>query len=184
MDDRTRLHDLIEQNRHYLRMLARIQNSAHVPAKIDDSDIVQQTMLDAFCSLEMFRGTSEAELRAWLRRMLSRNLADAIRHVHRDKRNVNLEKSLHDALEHSSDCLERYLAEDASRPDQLAQRNELLERLTVALDSLPADQRQAVILHHLQGEKSAEIARRMDKTVIAVAGLIRRGVKRLRELMH
>lgn len=43
---------------------------------------------------------------------------------------------------------------------------------------------QAVILHHLQSLTAAEIAVQMGKTEIAVAGLLRRGLKRLRQLMQ
>ena len=49
---------------------------------------------------------------------------------------------------------------------------------------LPDDQRRAVELHHLQGLPSAEIAVRLGRTEIAVAGLLRRGLKKLRQMIR
>ncbi len=160
-----------------------MQIESHLQAKIDASDIVQQTLLEAHRGAEQFRGESEDELRGWLRRIMARNLADEVRKHRRGKRDANLEQSLQDALTNSSICLERYLDGGTSSPETRAMRNEQLIELSVAIESLPEDQRRAVTLHHLQGKSSAEIAHQLEKTEIAIAGLLRRGLKRLRELM-
>ncbi len=97
-----------------------------------------------------------------------------------EKRDAGLEQSLQASLTNSSMCMERLLAADISTPDLRAIRNEQLIRLATAIEQLPEDQRTAVTLHHLQRKSSAEIAKEMDKTEIAVAGLLRRGLARLR----
>lgn len=173
----------LEQWRPYLRTLARMQIESKFHAKIDPSDIVQQTMIEAHRAMKQFRGESEQELGGWLRRIMARNLADEIRKFRRVKRDAGLEQSLQAAFDDSSMCLERYLAGDHSSPEQRAIRNEQLLRLATAVESLPDDQRMTVTLHHLQGMSAAEIARQMGKTEVSVAGLLRRGLKRLRELM-
>lgn len=173
----------LEQWRPYLRTLARMQIETKFQAKIDASDIVQQTMLEAHRGLKQFRGESDDELRGWLRRIMARNLADEVRKLRRGKRDANLEHSLQTSLADSSLGMERYLDGGISTPDQRAIRNEQLISLATAIESLPEDQRTAVTLHHLQGQTAAEIASQMEKTEVAVAGLLRRGLKRLRELM-
>lgn len=50
-----------------------------------------------------------------------------------------------------------------------------------AIDTLPEDQRNAVELHYLQGCQITEVAKRMDRTATSVAGLLKRGLKKLRE---
>lgn len=174
----------LEQWRPYLRTLARMQIDARLQAKIDASDIVQQTMVEAHRGLNQFRGESDEELRGWLRRIMARNMADEVRRFRRGKRDAGVEQSLQAALTQSSMCMERYLAAGSSKPDHRAMRNEQLISLATAIESLPDDQRLAVTLHHLQGKSSAEIAAQMEKTEVAVAGLVRRGLKRLRELMQ
>ena len=56
-------------------------------------------------------------------------------------------------------------------------------QLAKALNQLPEAQRDAVELHHLQGCSLAETADALDRTPAAVVGLLRRGMKRLRELL-
>lgn len=173
----------LEQWRPYLRMLARMQIEPKFQAKIDASDIVQQTMLEAHRARDQFHGECDEELRGWLRRIMARNLADEMRKFRRDKRDAALEQSLQASLTESSRCLEHYLAGGDSLPDHRAMRNEQLADLATAIESLPDDQRQAVMSHHLLGKSAAEIAAAMERTEISVAGLLRRGMKRLRELM-
>jgi RNA polymerase sigma-70 factor (ECF subfamily) len=173
-----------EQWRPYLRMLARIQIESRLQAKIDASDIVQQTMFEAHQARAQFRGTSDDDLRAWLRRILARNLADEIRKYRCDKRNAGLERSLNKALDESSAGLGQCLLAQDDSPVEVAMRNERLVHLASAIDSLPSDQRQAVWLHHVEGRTAAQIAIDMERTEVSVAGLLRRGLKTLRQSMN
>ncbi len=171
----------MEHLRPYLRTLARMQVETHLQAKIDASDIVQQTLLEAHRGVDRFKGGSERELLAWLRCIMARNLADEVRKFRREKRNTGLERSFEASLTDSYMGLERCLAGNISSPDHRAMRNEQLAQLAAAIESLPDDQRTAVSLHHLQGKTASEIGQLLNKTEIAVAGLLRRGLKRLRE---
>jgi RNA polymerase sigma-70 factor (ECF subfamily) len=165
-------------------MLARLQIDDSLQAKLDESDIVQQTLLEAHQSLATFRGRSEQEQAAWLRRILARNLADEIRKFRRGKRDVRLEASLQMAMQQSTVRLERWLACADGTPSQRAVANEQLVALAKALISLPIDQRRVIELHHLQGLASSIVAERMQRSEAAVAGLLRRGLQTMRELMQ
>ena len=81
-------------------------------------------------------------------------------------------------MEQSSRRLGSILAADQTSPSQKASRDEQLLRLADALIGLPDDQRRAVELRHLHGLATVEIARRMDRTVAAVGGLLQRGLGR------
>ena len=65
--------------RSYLDIVARAQVETWLRAKVDASDLVQETMLDAFRDFERFDGTSEQEWLAWLKRILAHNAADFVR---------------------------------------------------------------------------------------------------------
>jgi RNA polymerase sigma-70 factor (ECF subfamily) len=169
--------------RDYLRLLARAQLGPRLQAKLDPSDVVQQTLLEAHRDLAQFRGTTSGELAAWLRRILARNLANAARDLGRDKRDVSREQSLQALIEASSARLEAWLAADGPSPSESAGRHEQAARLAAALATLPEPQRLAVELRHLHGWTLNDIAEHLEKSPAAVAGLLHRGLERLRTLL-
>jgi RNA polymerase sigma-70 factor (ECF subfamily) len=166
--------------RDYLRLLARSQVDPRLQAKFDASDLVQQTLLEAHRDIAQFRGTTRGELAAWLRRILARNLANAVRDLGRGKRDVGREESLERRLDESSVRLEGCLADAGLSPDDQAARKELLLRVSSALAGLPAAQREAVELRHLHSWSLNDIAAHLGRTPAATAGLLHRGLSELR----
>jgi RNA polymerase sigma-70 factor, ECF subfamily len=170
--------------RDYLIMLAEIKLSPALRAKVSPSDVVQQTLLQAHQHLEQFQGKTEAELAAWLRRILVRNLIDTLRKYRSEARDIARERPLEAEAEQSSQHLERWLASEESNPSRLVMHEEQLFHLAEALAQLPEDQRTVVELKHLQNWSVAEICQHLQKSEASVAGLLRRGLQRLRELLN
>jgi RNA polymerase sigma-70 factor (ECF subfamily) len=170
----------LERFRDYLWLLARLQLDPWLRGKLDPSDVVQQTLLEAYEKREQFRGSTEGEWLAWLRQALAHNLADALRAFGQAKRDVARERSLEAAVEASSRRLEAWLAAEQSSPSQQAQRHERAVQLAQALAALPDDNREALVLHYCEDLSLAEIARHLGRTPAAVAGLLKRGLKQLR----
>ena len=174
----------LEHYREYLRLLARLQLDPRLRGKLDPSDIVQEALLKAHQKREQFRGQTEEERAAWLRSILANTLIDVARKYGAQGRDVAAERSLEAALHESSARLERLLATDASSPEQHVVREEELLQLADGLAQLPEDQRKALELKHLGGYSIEAIAQEMGRSKTAIGGLLRRGVKRLRELLH
>lgn len=170
--------------RSYLIMLAEVKLSPALRAKVSSSDVVQQTLLQAHQHLGQFQGQTEAELAAWLRQILVRNLIDTLRKYRSQARDIARELPLEAEAEKSSRHLERWLASEESSPSRLAMQEEQLFRLAEALALLPEEQRAVVELKHLQDWSVAEICQHLNKSEAAVAGLLRRGLQRLRELLN
>lgn len=173
----------LERFRNYLRVLADIQLGTRLRSKVDASDVVQLSLLEAHQALEKASFQSEGELLAWLRTILAHNLMNVARQYGAQKRDVGRERSLNADLDHSSHKFERILAAEQSTPSQKAVRNESAARLAAALAQLPETQRTAIILKHFHNRSTAEIAQELGRTEMAVAGLLKRGLQRLRELM-
>jgi RNA polymerase sigma-70 factor, ECF subfamily len=174
----------LERFREYLCLLARLQLGEGWRGKLDVSDVVQQALLEAHRQREHFRGQCDAEMAAWLRQILAGTLADAMRALGRAKRNVVRERSLEAALEQSSVLIGSWLADPQHSPSAHAQRHEEAVRLVAALATLPEAQREALVLRYYQGRSLNEISRQLDRTPAAVAGLLKRGARQLRTLLH
>src|SRR5207244_11323911 len=100
----------IDRFRSYVLLLARIKLDRKLRGKLDASDVVQQTLLEAHQALESFRGHDSAAQAAWLRQILARNLANAVRDLTRAKRDVRRERALQTDLDASASQLEGWLA--------------------------------------------------------------------------
>jgi RNA polymerase sigma-70 factor, ECF subfamily len=169
--------------RDYLRLLVRLEMSPRLRAKLDESDIVQQTLLLAHEKREQFRGHTDGERLAWLRAILANVLAAAARSFGTEARNLARERYLEDVLSLSAARLEELLVADQSSPSERSMHSEELLRLVRALEALPADEKQVIELHHLKGLPVVEVAVLTGRTRPAVAGLLFRGLKRLRTLL-
>jgi RNA polymerase sigma-70 factor (ECF subfamily) len=174
----------LERFRDYLALLARLQLDPRVQGKVDLSGIVQHTLLEAHQTRVKLEQMNEAQQAAWLRRALANNLTDEVRKLITAARDVNRERSLEASLDESSAKLEAWLATDDTSPSQQAVHNERLLLLAQALAQLPADQRRAVELHHLQSYPVAEVSRLMERSPGAVGALMVRGLKKLRQSLR
>ena len=165
--------------RHYLLFLAQANVEPALLARLDLEGVVQQTLLEAWRSAPDRAGWS-----TWLRRLLAHNLADELRKLRAGKRDLARERSLESNLANSSAKLGNLLAAQQSTPSSRLTREEQALRITAALDALPDAQREALILQHWHGWTLAQIGEKLDRTPAAVAGLLKRGLSRLRELLQ
>ena len=175
---------LLELYRNYLRFLARAQIGSTLRVRLDPSDLVQETLLDAHRGFEKFCGSSEAELVAWLRRILVRNLADQLKYDRRQKRAREKHQSLEAMLERSSLTAHEALARGISSPSAQAVHREQAVLLADAISRLPADYQEVIVLRHVERLKFEKIAVRMDRSAGAVRMLWARALETLRSAME
>ena len=171
----------LEAYRSYLKLLAEIQMNPRLRAKEDASDVVQLTLLQAHKDLKGFRGTSEGELRAWLKTILSHTIANVAKKYKRQKRNAFIEISIDQQLQESAIRIMGELPADQTSPSQQVMQQERAEQLVDAMSHLLKDEYTAVLLKHVHDWKVAEIAEYLGRSPEAVAGLLRRGLKKLRK---
>jgi RNA polymerase sigma-70 factor (ECF subfamily) len=175
---------LLESYRSYLKLLARLELGRRLQSKLDASDVVQEAFLHAHRVFDQFRGATEAELTAWLRQVLSTKLADQLRHyVGAKQRDVRLERDLAQNLDQSSQAPDRSLVARQSSPSRQAARREQAVLLADALERLPEDYREVIVLHQLEDLPFPEVARRMVRSLDSVRNLWPRALARLRRLL-
>jgi len=174
---------ILERYRAYLECLTFIQIDPRLWRRFGWSDVVNQTLLEAYRDLAQLRDLDEADRNRRLRRMLLNNLLDRIEHERAEMRDYRREASLDEALTGSSCNLQKWLASDTPGPDGQVESAERAARLADALTKLPQRERKALILQKYHSFSLEQIAAHLGCTTGAVAGLHARGLKRLRELL-
>lgn len=180
LGDRAAVDSLLQLYRNYLHLLARTQIDMHLVRQLNPSDVVQETLLRAFRHFAQFRGGTEAELLAWLRRILARCLADQSRYARAQQRDGRREVAWEATCDHSSQQLTALVADNQGTPSELAIRREQCVVLADALARLPDDYREVIVLRHLERIEFTEVAARMGRSSGAVRMLWARALERLR----
>ena len=175
-----------ELYRSYLGICARIcgRKADYLQGKLDASDLVQEALLQACVALPQFHGSTERQFTAWLREILENKLLDKQKHFGRAKRDAKREQALAETWRESSTRFgNRFdkIAVDQTSPSQRVAHHEKARLLAEALGALPEDQRTALELHHIEDQSLTETARLMNRTAASVAGLLRRGLKAMRD---
>jgi len=162
---------LVLRYRPYLKSLAEAEFPEHLRTRVDDSDLVQETLLKAARQADQFRGSSEAELRAWLREILRNQITDCVRFHGRQQRDITVELSSPVyGLATSDPTASAELRDSESR-----------ERIWQAVKELPEDYQTVILLHQQMDLSFVEVAERMQRSPDAVRMLWGRALVMLGE---
>jgi RNA polymerase sigma-70 factor (ECF subfamily) len=175
---------LFELCRSYLGLVARAQVESWLRARVDASDLVQQTMLEAHRDFDRFEGSTEGQWLAWLRRILGHNAADFVRRYRgAAKRQVFREVPLRGPgdTEAPFGAPEPIAPGDTPSQEVLHRDDQLLVAAAVA--ELSPDYQEVVVLRNLERLPFDEVARRMGRSRPAVQMLWMRAIRKLRETM-
>ena len=167
--------------RPYLLLIANQELVPELQAKIGGSDIVQETLAHARQKFAQFRGTTQEELKAWVRDVLIKNMHDAKRrYLWTEMRQVSREVS----LDRDLPATQQLIDSGAPSPgDQLANAEEA-QKLAAALAQLPDDYREVIRLRHWEEKPFSEIGLCMARSPEAVRKLWARAIDRLREVLR
>jgi RNA polymerase sigma-70 factor, ECF subfamily len=175
---REALGELMESCRRYLLLVANQELDPALRAKGGVSDLVQETFLDAQRGFNRFHGDSEVELLAWLRRLLLNNIVSFSR-LYREtgKRQIGREVALGNG---DSSLLDGgTLAVESPSPSRQFMEQEEADAIRRALDQLPDDYRQVLILRYHEGKSFEEIGGVMGRSANAIRKLWLRAIRRL-----
>jgi RNA polymerase sigma-70 factor (ECF subfamily) len=176
-----------ERYRPLLKLLAQqlllAQRDRRLLRRFDSSDLVQETLQKAWEKLPQFGGRTEAELVAWLKKILENEAKDRIDQERAQKRDVARERSLEAAVAEFSTMLEGCLQANDPTPSKLAEQRELCLRLAEALERLPHIERDAFVLRHMNGATLAKIAEALNVSETSVGRLLDHAYRKLAELL-
>lgn len=175
---------LFAKCRNYVDLVARAQVESWMKAKVDASDLVQQTLLEAHRGFAKFEGQTEAEWLAWLRQILTHNTHDFIRRFRADKRRIGREVPLMTEANNTSDAVFQDPPDDCISPSQILLEQERQIELADAVSKLSADHQEVIMLRNLQHLPFDEVAERMGRSRPAVQMLWMRAIRKLEESMR
>lgn len=174
---------LFELGRSYMGVVARAQVESWLRVKCDASDLVQQTLLEAHRDFERFQGATKQEWLGWLRRILAHNVADYVRRYRGTaKRRIGREIPLRDPADTAVYGAPEPAAPCATPSEEFLQADSELQ-LASALEKLPPDYHEVIMLRNLQRLPFSDVAERMGRSRPAVQMLWMRAIKRLQELL-
>jgi len=163
--------------RKYLLLVAQDHLHQGVKAKFGASDIVQLSLMEACEDFGKFRGQSEQEVRAWIRKIVIHNLIDqSQRFTGTQSRDNKREVSL-------AACVTAIDGSQLSASTLMRRREEDVE-LRQALAKLPVKQQRVVELKHRFGYSYAEIADQLQASEPAVRMLWSRAICQLKNLLR
>jgi RNA polymerase sigma-70 factor (ECF subfamily) len=180
--ERQAVGQLLEHFRSYLKLIASHEIGSKLGAKLDASDVVQDTFLDAHRYFENFQGESVTQFTAWLRAVMAGVMANTMRRYLGTKaRDIRLEKQLAADLDNSAAMLSELLVASISSPSQNIMRDEQTLQLAQAMSNLSSDYQSVLTLRHIEGLTFPQIASRLNRSVDSVEKLWLRAIVQLRK---
>ena len=151
---------LLDRCRLALAEQVRGQVGRRLRVKLDVEDVLQEVSLEACRAIGSFRGNTEGEFHAWLRKIMETVLLNQVRYYFcAQRRDLRRERRFGGDGENSSQWLERGLVAPNTSPTQQAARREGAARLAAALETLPPAYREVIVLRHLEGLSFPDLAR-------------------------
>lgn len=176
--DSSALGEICEQVREYLLLTVQQELGGDLRSKLGASDIVQQSFLEAQQGINQFAGSSEGELRAWLKQIVVHNLVDSARQF-RTTRQRDVTREM--PLQWIDEC--RDFTSDQKTASSLIRHRETDEELLRAIAQLPQRQRRIIEMRHRDAMSYTIIAEKLAISEPAARKLWSRTVEDLRRIL-
>jgi RNA polymerase sigma-70 factor (ECF subfamily) len=175
---------LLQRYRRRLRRMVAVRFDRRLAARVDPSDVVQETLAEAAAQLDRYLQERPLPFYPWLRRMAQRRLIDLHRrHVQARRRTVTREEAAGGLPGRSAVALAERLFGRPSSPSAGLHRQERRERARAALAALPEQDREVLVLRILEGLPTRETAAVLEISEVAVRSRQVRALERLKALL-
>lgn len=179
--DRAAVDQLLEGHRPRVRQLVAVRLDRRLSARVDPSDVVQETLAEAARRLDEYLRGPAVPFYPWLRDLAMNRLIDLHRrHLLAARRSVRREERRDLPLpDESAIALAERLVGAGTSPSRHLERQDQRRRVRVALERLESEHREVLVLKYLEGLDPAEIAAILDVSDRTVRRRHREAVERL-----
>ncbi|HEV3167062.1 MAG TPA: sigma-70 family RNA polymerase sigma factor [Isosphaeraceae bacterium] len=184
-DDSAR-QQLLDQHRAQLRRMVAVRLDRRLATRVDPSDVVQESLVEAHKQLSDFLCRRPLPFTAWLRQLAWERILKLHRyHIGTQKRSVGREQQWPIGLpDESVQLLAGCLVASETSPSRKAIREEQRDQVRAALGRLPPNDREILVMRVLEHLSAAEIATILGITERAAKARQTRALKRLRDLLN
>lgn len=182
----TAVNELMERHRQSLRQMVQLRMDRAIAQRVDASDIVQDVLLEASQRLASYLRDPRLPFHLWLRQLAKDQLIDTHRrHRVAQRRSADRERSLvqHADGDHSSLDLRAQLCDQELTPAAAALRREFQQRFYQALEQLEEDDREIILMRHVEQLSNSEVAQALQLSSPAAGMRHLRALRRLREIL-
>jgi RNA polymerase sigma-70 factor (ECF subfamily) len=173
---------LLDRHRRRLRNLIALRIDPRMAARVDPSDVVQESLAEAAQRLSDYIDERPLPFYPWIRQIALERLIDLQRlHVRSQKRSVRREEARLPLLPDDSVEGLAQLASMGSSPSRALDRRDLQERMRAALERLGERDREVLLLRHFEQLSVKEIAAILGISEGAVKVRHARALERLRQ---
>ena len=179
--DRQALERLFARHEPYLRQLVLFRLDPRLRARVDPSDVVQETQLEALRLMDDYLRRRPMPFRLWLTKTAHDRLRKVRRrHAETAGRAVSREVPLPDA---SSLVLARQLFAHGSTPSRQFSRQETISHVRKALAQLPDADREVLLMRTFEGLSFQDVACLLDIDATVARKRYGRALLKLRKLL-
>lgn len=183
--EETAMCELLGRHRNRLKRMVAVRMPPQLCARVDPSDVVQDVLAEAAKRLPGYASGVSIPFYPWLRRIAWERLVHLQRrHVKAQRRSIDREEpACLDLADESAMHLAEKIAASGTSPSGQILREELRERVRLALDHLASADREILVMRHLEQLQVAEIASILEISEGAVRMRCLRAVERMRDLL-
>jgi len=183
--DEVARNELLERYRDYLRRMVASRLDRRLAARLDPSDIVQETLADAAGQMDRYLRNQTLPFFGWLRLLAAEHICDAHRqHVFAQKRTITGESRVPEFSDESAVDLARHLMAHDTSPSNRLVREERSEQVKEALATLSPQDREVLAMRYVERLSTAEMAEALGISVGGVKTRHFRAVVRMRSLLE
>lgn len=183
--DEHAVNDLMDRHRDALKRLVHFRLDRKIASRVDASDVVQDVLLEANRRLKEYVADPSMPFHLWVRQLAKDRMIDLHRRHHAQKRSVDKEQPLQGQRfgDRSSLDLAAQLSDQELTPAAATIRKELEERFLEALDQLDENEREIVVMRHVEHLGNGEVAEALGLSPAAAGMRYLRAIRRLKAVL-
>lgn len=180
------LADLLAIHQEKLERIISFRIAPLLRSRVDPADVLQEAYFEISRRINEFIDGSPVSFFVWIRQKTIQTLIDIHRNHTREKRDAHREMPLASAPygHTTSISIARFLMDDITSPSQAAVREEEIQQLQSALESMNETDREVIAMRHFEHLNNQQVAEVLGISPTAASNRYVRAAAKLSEILN